>query len=341
MERTPVFASRARGGFLSPVSLSKLAAILGIVLFVLPGSIAAQDDEPPEQAVIAPLASRSLLLDSSPADDRIVVVGERGHILVSTDLGVTWTQKPAPTRATLTGVWFRGRELGWAVGHDSVILRTRDGGETWERVNWAPEDESPFLNVWFDSDDVGYAIGAYGSFAVTQDGGETWEYVPVTEDEFQPHLNQIAETDDGTLFMSAEAGTIFRSDDRGETWTTVPSPYRGSFFGVLPLDGGTLLVFGLRGHLYRSEDEGQTWTEIPTGTTAMLTQGVRLPDGRVVIVGLSGTVLTSTDGGRTFALHPQESRAGIQSVVRAGEDHLVLVGEFGVRRVSLAELFGE
>lgn len=317
-------------------SLAILAAILALSL-----AAAAQEDEtPPEQAVIAPLADRSLLLDAAAADGNIVVVGERGHILVSGDAGATWKQVPVPTRATLTGVWFEGRDLGWAVGHDSVILRTRDGGSSWERVYWAPEDESPFLDVWFSDADNGFAIGAYGSFYVTSDGGENWDFVPVTEGEFQPHLNHISKAGDGTLYLSAEAGTVFRSDDGGETWVELETPYEGSFFGSLPLENEAVLFFGLRGHLFRSDDRGVTWQPIETETTAMLNQGIRLEGGRVVIVGLSGTVLVSKDDGRTFELRPQESRAGIQSVIRAGDDHLVFVGEFGTRRVPLSELFG-
>ncbi|NIN72690.1 MAG: sialidase, partial [Gemmatimonadetes bacterium] len=49
-------------------------------------------------------------------------------------------------------------------------------------------------------------------------------------------------------------------------WTTLPSPYEGSFFGTLPLEGDSLLLFGLRGHLFRSDDAGESWEEIPTGT---------------------------------------------------------------------------
>jgi len=327
---TPSFV---RAGFLS---IALVAAFAPITF--------AQDEAeaPPEHAVMAPLAEKSLLLDSALADDHLVVVGERGHILVSRDAGATWKQMPVPTRATLTGVWFHDRNLGWAVGHDSVILRTKDGGESWERVYWAPEEESPFLDVWFADEENGFAVGAYGSFAVTNDGGDTWDYVPINEDDFQPHLNQIAESAEGTLYIAAEAGNAFRSDDGGETWTTLESPYKGSFFGVLPLESDVVLLFGLRGHLYRSEDGGKTWTGIETGTTSMLNQGVQLDGGRVVIVGLSGTVLVSRDGGRTFVRKPQDSRAGIQSIVSAGDgEHLVLTGEFGVRRASIKELFGE
>ena len=143
-------------------------------------------------------------------------------------------------------------QTGFAVGHDSVILRTTDAGDTWERVHWAPEEEAPLFDVWFADASNGVAIGAYGSHFITDDGGDTWIFEPLGDTDW--HLHQIAHADDGRLYIAAEAGYIYRSDDGGDTWTELVSPYEGSYFGVLPLGGETVLVFGLRGHLFRSED---------------------------------------------------------------------------------------
>lgn len=295
-----------------------------------------QEDAAPEYAVKAPLASRSLMLDAAAADGALVAVGGRGHILISEDAGETWTQAEVPTRAALTGVFFHDRNLGWVVGHDSVILRTTDGGGTWERVHWAPEEESPFFDIWFADADNGFAIGAYGSFYVTTDGGSTWSFEPVGEYDY--HLHHLARAADGRLYMAAEAGMIYRSEDGGETWIELYSPYSGSYFGTLPLDGDTLLLYGLRGHLYRSEDAGESWTELETGTVAMLTDGLRLDDGRILLTGLGGVTLISEDGGHTFDLLQQSNRRGISAVVKVSEDSLLLVGEFGVRTLPLDDL---
>jgi photosystem II stability/assembly factor-like uncharacterized protein len=296
----------------------------------------AQEEILPDPAVRAPLAGRSLLLDASAADGNFVVVGGRGHILTSTDNGNSWQQSEVPSRGALTGVYFHDRDLGWAVGHDSAILRTSDGGTTWKLVNWAPEEENPLLDVWFSDADNGFAIGAYGSFYRTSDGGETWSLEPISEWDF--HLNHIARSADGRLYMAAEAGMIYRSDDGGETWTELPSPYEGSFFGTLPLDGDTVLVYGLQGHLFRSEDAGERWASVETGTTAMLTDGVRLADGEIVISGLGGTLLVSADGGSTFELRSQPDRRGVSAIVEAGDGQLLMVGEFGVKMMGKGDL---
>jgi len=333
--RVPVSATRSTSssgfGRRALMALALLVLASGLV-----GTASAQEGDQPEHALQAPLAGRSLLLDAAAADGSLVVVGGRGHILISADGGESWEQAEVPTRAGLTGVYFHDRALGWAVGHDSVILRTMDGGVTWERVHWAPEDENPLLDVWFSDADDGFAIGAYGSFYVTVDGGATWSFEPIGEDDF--HLNQMARGDDGRLYIAAEAGVVYRSDDGGATWVELPSPYAGSFFGVLPLEGDALLLFGLRGHLFRSEDAGESWAEVETGTVAMLTDGVRLADGTVVVVGLGGVVLVSDDGGRSFGLRQQPDRRGIVAVIVASEESLVVVGQFGVKTLAVSEL---
>lgn len=298
---------------------------------------AAQSAPPPDPAtaVIAPLASRSLLLDAAAIDGRLVAVGERGHILVSDD-GVSWNQSQVPTIATLTAVHFHDRDLGWAVGHDAVILRSRDGGATWQLLFQDPDQERPFLDVWFTDADHGFAIGAYGLFAETRDGGETWEERTISDSDY--HLHHLSRSDTGKLYIAAEAGTIYRSDDGGETWLELASPYQGSFFVTLPLDGDALLLAGLRGHLFRSDDAGESWQAIETGTEAMLTDAIRLRDGSPLVVGLEGMMLTSTDGGRSVSMHPRRDRFGISSVVEIDGERLLVVGSRGLATQLVDEL---
>ncbi len=340
-------------------TLCALFAVLGFLALsqsAWPQAAAEPGATAEEYSEIAPLASRSLLLDAAFAGTRMVVVGERGHILLSDDQAETWRQAKVPTRATLTGVYFHDARLGWAVGHDETILRSEDGGENWTRSHAAPEKEQPLLDVWFKDPDSGFAFGAYGTILASRDGGRSWAQQPFeprplveqakravasADDEYldegaasDMHLNALARAADGKLYLAAEAGHVFRSDDDGESWRELPSPYEGSFFGVVPLDGETVLALGLRGHLYRSEDAGLTWREIPTSTVAMLTNGQRLDQDTVVITGLAGTLLVSRDGGLTFGLEQQEDRKGVAAALPAGNGRLLLVGEGGVKVIT-------
>ena len=341
-------------------------AASGAAPAVAPGaSLPAAQGAADESSVLAPLAVRTLLLDVQVVPGGgLVAVGQRGHVLTSSDGGLSWRQRPTPTRAALTAVHFADARHGWAVGHDEVILRTTDGGESWTRAHYAPEKEQPLLDVCFTDAQLGLAIGAYSTVYRSADGGATWVSAPFEpkqlkataaaaaarhaardvmredEGEAQPHLNAIAPGTGRRLYIGGEAGHLYRSDDAGETWLELPSPYEGSFFGVLPLDGDSLLVFGLRGHLYRSDDAGLAWRQIATGTTTLLAGGARLPGGAIVIAGVAGVVLVSTDGGATFQRHQEADRKAFSAVAPAGEG-VALVGEAGVRLLSLAVLVGQ
>lgn len=302
-------------------------------LAILAAGAAAVGKEPAERAVKAPLAPRSLLLDVSARDGRLVAVGERGHILVSGDAGGTWVQADVPTRTLLTGVYMHDARLGWAVGHDEIVVRTRDGGATWALVHSAPENEKPLLDVWFADALRGLAVGAYGGLLGTEDGGDTWQPRRV-HGEDDSHLNQIVPAADGTLYLAGEAGHLYRSDDGGRAWKPLPSPYKGSFFGLLPLPDGPLLAFGLRGHLFRSTDRGGTWESIETGSDATLTSGLALGAGRFVVGGMAGTLLFSEDG-RTVRKQEQPDRKAIVALARGDGRTLLLFGEGGVRKVEM------
>lgn len=305
---------------------------------------------------MAPLAAKSLQLDLASAGKRIVSVGERGLILRSDDGGRTWTQAPVPASAGLTAVYFADAKNGWAVGHVETILRTTDGGDSWELVHFDPENAQPLLDVCFSDASHGVAVGAYGIVYVTADGGAVWSQVPfkpdplpgaatVESDEddmevgidlgFEFHLNAIARGPGARMYIGAEAGRLFRSDDDGAHWRELPSPYDGSFHGVLPLEGDALLAYGLRGNLFRSDDGGNSWTAIPTGTTALLDAGARVDANTVVVAGMAGVLLVSRDGGRSFTLDQQEDRKGIAAVLPAGDGFLVVAGEGGVRRLPI------
>ena len=288
-----------------------------------------------EPAVEARLASKSLLLDGASAGARLVVVGERGHVLVSLDGGLKWKQARVPVRALLTAVHMHDKRLGWAVGHDALILRTGDGGATWSVAHYAPKEERPLLDVWFRDELNGFAVGAYGFFLSTRDGGRTWKPRTIDKDDF--HLNAIVPAGPGRLFIAGEAGAIYRSDDGGDTWRKLPSPYAGSWFSALALDANRLLLLGLRGTMFRSGDGGESWTRVRTSTKATLTGALLVKPDLLLVTGLEGALLVSRDGGRSVSTDPKfkplTSRLGISKALPLPDGRVLLLGEFGVKRV--------
>ena len=325
---------------------------LFFVMFLLLSVVSSSANQSDSPALLQRLAAKSLMLDLVNLGQRTVAVGWRGHILLSDDDGKTWRQVEVPTRSMLTSVYFSDNLRGWVVGHNAVILATEDGGNSWNLLSAAPEEERPLFDV-IVTGSYGFALGAYAKFMVTQDGGKNWapgdfvlqksaEKSKESLDDEEPlpfdyHFYSIARAADGIFYIAAEAGYLFRSDDGGHTWQELPSPYAGSFFGIQPLQDDALLAYGLRGHIFHSPDGGQSWQPINTGTTVLLTDAVRLPDGTVVVVGMGGVVLVSSDEGQTFALH-KSGRVGLTAVVNTASGKLVAVGERGGKVLDLSSL---
>ncbi|MGK9064203.1 WD40/YVTN/BNR-like repeat-containing protein [Stutzerimonas chloritidismutans] len=318
-----------------------LCGLLCMLPFLTPAHAQSPTEPGARYAIQSKKAVSNLLLDITHAGTRLVAVGDRGHILYSDDSGNTWTQAKVPTRQLLTAVHFADDKLGWAVGHDALILATTDGGETWTHQYENREGEVPLLDVWFEDAEHGFATGAYGALLETTDGGSNWEDVADRLDnEDGYHLNAISEIPGSGLFIVGEMGGMFRSTDSGETWERVESPYQGSLFGVVGGgEPGVVVAFGLRGHLFRSTDFGDSWEEIRLGDgqdalETGLADGNLLEDGRIVVVGHGGTVLTSRDKGQTFTLFSRPDRRSLSGVVDGKDGNLVLVGQSGVRVVS-------
>ena len=312
--------------------LFRLALLIGLLLSAANAQNNATGSD--SGSSIAPLAAKSLLLDGTRAGNRLVVVGERGHVLLSDDNGDSWRQVSVPTRVTLTAVSFVDARHGWAVGHDAIILYSADAGEHWQIQHQDIALQSPLLDVAFSDPSQGLACGAYGLLLHTGDGGANWRPIHV-HDEDDYHLNAIA-TRGERHYLAAEAGMAYRYN--GQQWQSLTTPYEGSFFGVLTLPDDGLLLLGLRGHLYRSSDDGAHWTRIETGSSNTLTDALRLTDGRIAIAGHAGTVLLSDDNGEHFQTLSMPDRPALSALLQAADGRLLGIGEKGIHAIPLPPL---
>ncbi|WP_225422537.1 WD40/YVTN/BNR-like repeat-containing protein [Pseudomonas huaxiensis] len=318
-----------------PWALVASAALL-LAVGMWANSVEAATPEAEVWSTVSAKADKSLLLDLAKAGSRLVMVGDRGHILFSDDQGATWTQAKVPSRQLLTAVTFVDDKHGWAVGHDAQILASTDGGATWTKQFEDLSREAPLLDVWFQDTQHGVAIGAYGAILETTDGGQHWQDISERLDNPDGlHLNGIAQIKDAGLFIVGEQGTMFRSSDAGQTWQKVESPYEGSFFGAIgTAQPQTLLAYGLRGNLYRSSDFGDTWQQISLKATRGtlefgLSSATLLDDGSLVLVGNGGTVLRSSDDGVTFSVFNRADRLALAGASGLPDGNLILVGQGG------------
>ena len=318
-------------------------------------------DRPATKSALAP---RSLLNAVAYAGERLVAVGQRGHILYSDDAGTSWTQAEVPVSSDLTAVHFPTSLKGWAVGHDGVVLASADGGKSWIKQldgraigrlmqdHYAgPDDEQrnanelevlqaaaqriadegadkPFLSVWFDSETDGYAVGVFNLIFHTSDGGTTWTpWFDRTENPEQLHFSAIQRVGDD-LYLAGERGMVLKLDKEAQRFRAVSVDYPGTFFGLAG-HGQAVFVFGLRGNVFRSEDGGAQWHAVTTGLNVTITGATRTKDGRIVLVSQRGDVLVSADDGRSFTPSPTAQTLPASAVVPLGTDALVLVGARG------------
>jgi photosystem II stability/assembly factor-like uncharacterized protein len=310
--------------------------------------------------------SRLLLTDVAREGTRIIAVGDRGYIVYSDNDGESWQRaKTPPGLALLNSVYFSDANTVWAVGHDSVILKSTDQGKEWTQVYSSAKDQRPLMDVLFVDANHGFAVGAYGAFLETLDAGKTWtsrKAIPAAakakpakaarggrnagmdlEDDADKspdedkHLNAIIKLGQGRLFIAGEAGTMLLSNDNGKSWERVVSPYKGSYFGAMLANDGGVLALGLRGNVFRAADTGlKTWTPVATNTKASMMSATKLADGAIVMSGLSGTLLVSRDNGKTFAPIESGTIKPLAATVQGKGGALLVVGETGARDVAFA-----
>lgn len=349
-----------------------LAAGALAVLFAAP--VLADEGRPTVVVDIKP--DRIILMDIARAGGRLVAVGERGFVLMSTDGGQTWTAHATPVTRTLTAVAFEDDKLGIAVGHGGSLVRTEDGGDNWTGIPMEDADSESLLGVTSLGNGRFAAYGAFGLYFDSADGGKTWQRHPVISEDFDRHISQVLPIGD-KLLMVAESGNLAVSGDGGATWRRIKSPYEGSYFGATKLEGDGVVVFGMRGNVYRTddlasldpaalippesgadaeteeavassdgygeesfeEDEGLelNWRKIDIDTTASLMAGKLLSDGRLLLVGNAGLMAVSADNGQSLELHWIPDSRGLAQVIEA-DGSLIGVGERGVGKIDPAWL---
>ena len=297
-----------------------------------PIAAAAVDDQI-EYATPSALASKDLMLSATTAGKRLVAVGQFGHVIYSDDGGETWIQaKTVPTQVTLTSVYFVNDKIGYAGGHDSTVIRTEDGGVTWEPAYHDAQSQAPIMSVYFENESHGFAMGAFSFVIETQDGGKSWNQRALVEgSQEDSHLNKVFATKPGTILVAAEFGKVYRSTDQGKTFSEIATGYEGSFWGGMSLKDGSALIFGMRGNVYRSTDDGATWVKVDSGTDKSVGGGVELDNGTIVLVGLQGYVGYSTDNGLHFTEVTRADRLGYVAVLQAANAKIAVFGEPGVK----------
>lgn len=309
---------------------------------------------------IAGVPTRVTLTAVTAVGERLFAVGHDGVVVRSDDRGETWTLVHANpyvkdsddtyAGAPFLTTHFLDADNGFVAGAYAQLLRTRDGGKTWSRID-LPEssqaDAQAGLATGEPATDEATAAGRESAEPSADDpdqladgeqsANNLWlmDADELTiEEEPDPHLNKIAQLDANTLLMVAERGALFRSSDRGETWTRSTLPYDGSMFGLVVFNPAHVLAFGLRGHVLESTDGGLAWTILPTGSGLSLFGGAALPNAGAVLVGANGEVLHRNTGAEPLKANrytnEDDENPNLAAIDALDDGSFLVVGDRGV-----------
>lgn len=203
------------------------------------------------------------------------------------------------------------------------VLRSKDGGETWEELGAANgfdagdlyigslfmHPENPKILLAAAGND-GYSLHlgrTLGGVYRTADGGDTWTE---TLDGHNFSSVEICLGDPNIVYASARTG-FFRSSDGGQTWQQMAMEHWGPPDVVVgwpidmqcdPRDVQRILVNAYGGGVFLSEDGGQTWVMSSKGYSGALMRYVAVAHddpGKVFVSARSG-VFASQDGGENW-----------------------------------------
>ncbi len=199
-----------------------------------------------------------------------------------------WQELQTGVSEDLFGIYCISQTQVVACGENGKILKTSDGGRSWDVVYEKPGYD--MIHIAFSSSEVGYACGDSctwdeanhkGIIVKTTDGGATWNELPNTEfvSLDQPSWTQnnkfvvLPYYNESLLYLFDDNGILWSSDDSGQTFTSHQFDFGRVDYCELFMErgydyiGGCLLVadvdaqFQRRLHVFITLDGGATWTE--------------------------------------------------------------------------------
>lgn len=272
-----------------------------------------------------------------------------------------WTLQPSGVTTRLRGVSAVTERVAWASGAGSTVLRTTDGGVSWNKLT-VTADLLDFRDIDAIDALTAYVLsignGPASRIYKTTDGGVTWK-LQFQSDDAKAFFDAMSfwDADHGIVIGDSIDGAfcILTTDNGGRLWQRVPAsvlPPALENEGAFAASGTNIAVVGKtdawigtgaggRARVLRTHDRGRTWqiadTPLITGQSAGIFSVAFCDEKHGVIVGgdytkekeaVNNLAITS-DGGATWKL--VKGLSGYRSVVAyvPGSKTLIAVGPSG------------
>lgn len=116
----------------------------------------------------------------------------------------TWHTVPTETNKKLLCIDFPSSNVGYIGGEDSLLLKTTDGGTTWDSLSYTGvtifSGGGDVLKLQFINELVGYMVfGEYGGLYKTTDGALSWTNVTISGDMCFTHGLYMFSEDEGVV----------------------------------------------------------------------------------------------------------------------------------------------
>lgn len=187
------------------------------------------------------------------AEDNLFATGN-GRIIKSTDNGTTWEQirYGSTTTPLMRNICFVSNNYGYVVGNGAAILRTTDGGATFDSLKIGTQD---FYSIDFADSLTGVAVGWAGSMYRTTNAGQSWEPIAFTTTN---NLYNVKFFNSNNGIITGGNGTILVTHNGGLTWedNSLTEDPTSLLWGVCIVNNNVVLVVGNSGKIYKTLTAG-------------------------------------------------------------------------------------
>lgn len=242
---------------------------------------------------------------TKPGENLLIMGVVKQGVFTSSDQGKTWSplgtgRGSADFSAGLSHVIFDPTDsnVWWLSGvRFGTPYRTDDNGETFQKLSDFPMNDSIAVDL---ADPARKTILVGGHEQVqevqyTADGGGTWKNIGVNLPADSGHSSFPHVVDASTFLVGTANNQVYRTTDKGETWTKVVDGGGGAT-PLLHSDGSLYWAARDTSGLVRSTDGGETWDVVTPGGVVYGMTPIELPDGRIAMRGPTGMLVTEDQG---------------------------------------------